>query len=63
MKHSDDENKEFEALFRMMYPKVKAFARGLLQSEEDAEDVAQDVFIKLLKYRHSCKYPWLIFVV
>lgn len=45
MKHSDDENKEFEALFRMMYPKVKAFARGLLQSEEDAEDVAQDVFI------------------
>lgn len=53
MKHSDDENKEFEALFRMMYPKVKAFARGLLQSEEDAEDVAQDVFIKLLKYPHA----------
>lgn len=41
-------NNEFEELFRQMYPKVKGFACKILQSEEDAEDIAQDVFIKLL---------------
>lgn len=57
MKHSGDENKEFEVLFRLMYPKVKAFAQGLLQSEDDAEDVAQDVFVKLLNTPLAWKNP------
>lgn len=38
---------KFEQLFNEMFPKVKSFARKILQSEEDAEDIAQDVFVKL----------------
>lgn len=42
---------EKEARFRMYfdqnYPKVRAFAYQLLKSEEDAEDTAQDIFVKL----------------
>ena len=39
--------KKFEQFFIMTYPKVKAFAWKLLKSEEDAEDIAQDIFAKL----------------
>lgn len=39
--------KQFEELFRTMYPKVKNFAARLLCSEDDAEDIAQDIFVKL----------------
>lgn len=38
---------QFEELFRTMYPKVKNFATMLLCSEDDAEDIAQDIFVKL----------------
>lgn len=38
---------EFDALFRAHYSSVKHFIYMLLKSEEDAEDLAQDVFIKL----------------
>lgn len=38
---------QFEQLFRTMYPKVKNFAAKLLCSEDDAEDIAQDIFVKL----------------
>lgn len=57
MGYSRGENKEFEALFRSMYPKVKAFAQGILQSEDDAEDIAQDVFVKLLNYPQAWENP------
>lgn len=40
---------EFEVIFMYYYPKVKNFARKLIKSEEDAEDIAQDVFIKFWK--------------
>lgn len=41
---------EFEAFFLDNYPKVKTFSLRILMSEEDAEDIAQDIFIKLLDY-------------
>lgn len=41
-------NKEFEFFFKKNYPKVKAFSNKILMSEKDAEDVAQEVFLKLL---------------
>lgn len=37
----------FEYLFMTFYPKMKAFAYKLLKSEEDSEDITQDVFVKL----------------
>lgn len=37
----------FEDIFIQYFPKVRSFAAILLKSEYEAEDVAQDVFIKL----------------
>lgn len=43
-----ESNKEkFEVLFAQYYPKVRSFAALLLKSEEEADDVAQDIFVKL----------------
>lgn len=38
---------DFEKIFRMHFSAVKSFIYMLLKSEADAEDIAQDVFIKL----------------
>ena len=38
---------QFRELFRNNYPQVKKFAWQLLKSEEDADDIAQDIFTKL----------------
>jgi RNA polymerase sigma-70 factor (ECF subfamily) len=51
---SDIDNKtlvqNFERFFLLTFPKVKAFALKILKSEEDAEDIAQDIFVKLWSY-------------
>ncbi len=39
---------EFGRFFMANYPKVKLFAQQILKSEEDAEDIAQDIFLKLI---------------
>lgn len=39
--------KQFEIIFRSHFSKVKFFIFMLLKSEADAEDLAQDVFLKL----------------
>lgn len=41
------QQERFEDIFKSLYPKVKAFAFKLLKSESEAEDIAQDVFVKL----------------
>mgnify|MGYP002347742704 CR=1 FL=1 len=38
---------KFQRFFKAKFPQVKNFARMLLKSETEAEDVAQDVFCKL----------------
>ncbi len=38
---------EFEEIFIQYFPKVRTFAAILLKSEQEAEDVAQDIFVKL----------------
>jgi RNA polymerase sigma-70 factor (ECF subfamily) len=40
-------SKEFEAFFIRNYPKVKAFARRLLMREQEVDDIAQDIFLKI----------------
>lgn len=43
----DEKKFAFRLFFNRNYPKVKAFANKFLKSEADAEDLAQDIFIKL----------------
>lgn len=43
----NQQQERFEAIFKSLYPKVKAFASKLLKSDSEAEDIAQDVFVKL----------------
>jgi len=38
---------EFRKVFDRYYPRMLAFLRSFLQSDDDAEDVAQNVFVKL----------------
>lgn len=39
--------REFEEIFIQYFPKVRTFATILLKSEQEAEDIAQDIFVKL----------------
>jgi RNA polymerase sigma-70 factor (ECF subfamily) len=49
MVHEKSERSQaFDAFFTSNYPKVKAFARRLLMQEQDAEDIAQDIFLKIM---------------
>lgn len=45
--------KEFDALYISYYPKVKSFLMGMLADADDAEDLAQDVFVNLWNGRKS----------
>lgn len=47
MEHNTALEAEFQHFFVTNFPVVKNFARMLLKSETEAEDVAQDVFLKL----------------
>ncbi|WP_291594100.1 RNA polymerase sigma-70 factor [Bacteroides sp.] len=50
---SKGDEKAFEAFFLHYYPRVKGFIYGLLQSQEESEDISQDVFLMLWKERSS----------
>lgn len=47
-----DIQQKFEDFFLLYFPKVKDFAMKFLKSEYEAEDVAQDVFVKLWSMPH-----------
>lgn len=44
---TEPNNAKFEELFLQYFPKIRLFAAILLKSEQEAEDVAQDIFVKL----------------
>lgn len=50
---SEGDEKAFEVFFLHYYPRVKGFVAGLLQSQEEAEDVSQDIFFMLWNNRSS----------
>ena len=41
------DNEAFKTLFEMFYPKVKVFLVKFLKDDKAAEDIAQDIFVKL----------------
>ncbi len=41
------DHKAFEEVFLAYFDKVKCFLTGILRSESDAEELAQDIFVKL----------------
>ena len=43
----DDMDTRFEQFYAANFPRVKNFARLLTKSEEDAEDIAQNIFLKV----------------
>lgn len=47
---TETNKEEFEKIFIRFFPKVKMFAAVLLRSEQEAEDVAQDIFVKLWEH-------------
>ena len=50
---SRNDKKAFEKLFMTYYPKIKRFLTGFLDTQEEGEDLAQDVFVKLWQNRLS----------
>jgi len=49
----DGDHSAFEQLFVASFNKVKYFIKGLVKSEHDAEELAQDIFVKLYLNRAS----------
>lgn len=47
------DHKAFEEVFMAYFDKVKYLLNGLLRSESDAEELAQDIFVKLWVNRQS----------
>lgn len=50
---SHGDTKAFESLFMLYFPKLKLFLSGFLDSEAEAEDLAQDIFVKVWQNRYS----------
>ncbi len=53
---NQDNKKIFEQLFTTYYSRIKKFLTGFLDSPEEGEDLAQDVFVKLWQNRSSIVY-------
>src|SRR4029077_1339019 len=45
----------FQELFRKFSPRVLQYARRFVGSEAQAEEVAQDVFVQIFRFRHRYK--------
>lgn len=50
---SNGDIKAFNDLFMLYFPKLKLFLTGFVDSDAEAEDLAQDVFVKLWQSRQS----------
>jgi RNA polymerase sigma factor (sigma-70 family) len=48
-----DDRSQFERAFREHYPSVLAFARRRVQSDAEAADIAQEAYLRVLRYREG----------
>jgi RNA polymerase sigma-70 factor (ECF subfamily) len=47
------DNEAFKTLFEMFYPKVKIFLVKFLKDEVVAQDISQEIFVKIWTYREA----------
>ncbi|WP_293711031.1 RNA polymerase sigma-70 factor [uncultured Parabacteroides sp.] len=47
------DHKSFDALFMLYHPRVKNFLKGFIKDEEEACDMAQDIFFKVWTNREN----------
>ena len=52
---SRGDEQAFESLFLHYFPRIKGFISGILQNEEEAEDISQDIFVSMWQNNH-----WII---
>lgn len=50
---SRGDEQAFEMLFAHYFPRVKGFISGILQNEEEAEDISQDIFVSMWQNREQ----------
>lgn len=50
---SRGDGQAFQVLFVHYFPRVKRFISGILQNEEEAEDISQDIFVSLWQNREQ----------
>lgn len=48
-----DDEQAFESLFLHYFPRIKGFISGILQNEEEAEDISQDIFVSMWQNREK----------
>lgn len=48
-----NDKKSLEALFRLLYTPLRNYANVIINSKEDAEDIVQEVFLKLWNSRND----------
>lgn len=48
---SRGDEQAFESLFLHYFPRIKGFISGILQNEEEAEDISQDIFVSMWQNR------------
>jgi RNA polymerase sigma-70 factor len=48
---SRGDEQAFESLFLYYFPRIKGFISGILQNEEEAEDISQDIFVSMWQNR------------
>lgn len=48
---SRSDEQAFESLFLHYFPRIKGFISGILQNEEEAEDISQDIFVSMWQNR------------
>lgn len=51
--HHTENDYSFDVIFKLYYPKVKNFVYGFVGVESEAEDIAQDIFLKLWTKRNN----------
>lgn len=52
---SEGDEQAFESLFLHYFPRIKGFIKGILQNEEEAEDLSQDIFVSMWQNKERLK--------